>query len=215
MAEEVPPLERLHVEALTRLAGGVAHDVKNPLNAMALQLALLGDKVAGGGTGLADSCAQNLASLKAQIGRVDEVMRRFVAVTDPSAEGEWLDLSAYAPDAATLFRHEARRRGVELRCEAPSMPLRARCAPLHGARLVLVLLLEAVANAPLGGQILVLAAASDGQATLKVSRSAGGETPGLLDAVGAGAEALGGKLEVADGGPTATRLLRLIGERTA
>ncbi|HZZ83016.1 MAG TPA: hypothetical protein VFE30_00610 [Anaeromyxobacteraceae bacterium] len=188
--------------------------MRNPLNAMALQLALLGDKVASGGDGVATACAQNLASLKAQIGRVDEVMRRFVAVADPSTEGEWLDLSAYAPDATSLFGHEARRRGVELRCEAPSMPLRARCAPQRGAGLVLALLLEAVLNAPHGGRILVAAAGGGGEARLTLSRSAGGGTPGLLEAVSAGAEAMGGILEVADEGATATRVLRLRGERT-
>ncbi len=176
MAAEAASLERLHVEALTRLAGGVAHDVKNPLNAMALQLALLGDKVA--------------------------------------TEGEWLDLSAYAPDAASLFSNEARRRGVELRCEAPSMPLRACCAPASGARLVLVLFLEAVLNAPRGGKIVVTAAGAGGEVRLTVARSAGGETPGVLEAVRAAAESMGGALEVAEGGATATRVLRLRGERT-
>ncbi|BDG07797.1 histidine kinase dimerization/phospho-acceptor domain-containing protein [Anaeromyxobacter paludicola] len=214
MAEDAATLEGLHVEALTRLAGGVAHDVKNPLNAMALQLALLGDKVAGGGDGVAQACAQNLASLKTQIGRVDEVMRRFLSVADPSAEGNWLDLAAYAPDAVTLFGHEARRRGVELRCEAPSMPLRARCAPSAGARLVLALLLEAVSSCPPGSRILLSASAAGGEVRVALTRPAGGSFPGLLDAVRAGAEQLGGRLTVTAEGDVATRVLSLLGERT-
>ncbi len=94
------------------------------------------------------------------------------------------------------------------------MPLRACCAPASGARLVLVLFLEAVLNAPRGGKIVVTAAGAGGEVRLTVARSAGGETPGVLEAVRAAAESMGGALEVAEGGATATRVLRLRGERT-
>ncbi len=213
MAAEVASLERIHVEALSRLAGGVAHDVKNPLNAMALQLALLGDKMAAD-EGLAGSCAQNLASLKTQIGRVDEVLRRFVAVADPSTDGEWLDLAAYVPDAASLFGHEARRRGIELRCERPAVPLRACCAPAAGGRLVLGLLLEAVLNAPTGSKVLLSAGSFETEARVRVERTAGGGSLEILEAVRAGATLMGGGLDVVEEGAIATRVLRFIGERT-
>jgi signal transduction histidine kinase len=70
-------------QGLARLAAGLAHDIKNPLNAMALQLALLGEKLGEGD--LAASSASHLGALRDQITKVNEVVRRFCDVTDPAA----------------------------------------------------------------------------------------------------------------------------------
>src|SRR5919197_1208766 len=121
--------------ALSRLAGSVAHEVKNPLNAMALQLALLGDKIATASDSLASTCAANLASLKNQIGRVNEVVRRFVEVSDPAPSASF-DAGSLLGDAASLFSHEARRRRVALTCEAVPDSLRATGDPARVARLL-------------------------------------------------------------------------------
>ena len=99
-----------------RPAAGVAHDIKNPLNAMALQLALLADKLSPGDAGAAS--ATHLAALRDQIVRVNEVVRRFLDVTDPSAPLGYTDVGALAADTASLFAHDARRRRIELHVDA-------------------------------------------------------------------------------------------------
>ena len=88
---------------LTRLAAGVAHDIKNPLNAMALQLALLADKLSSRRRRAAPRRATHLGALRDQIGRVNEVVRRFLDVTDPSAPLGYTDVGALAADTASLF----------------------------------------------------------------------------------------------------------------
>ena len=114
---------RMRSQGLTRLAAGVAHDIKNPLNAMALQLALLADKLSSAGDAGAAS-ATHLGALRDQIVRVNEVVRRFLDVTDPSAPLGYTDVGALAADIASLFGHDARRRRIELHVDAA----RGRCA---------------------------------------------------------------------------------------
>jgi signal transduction histidine kinase len=65
--------------ALGRLTSGVAHEVKNPLNAMVLQLELLKSKLADQG----DKVGPHLAILSNEIQRLDRVVKTFLDFTRP------------------------------------------------------------------------------------------------------------------------------------
>jgi signal transduction histidine kinase len=200
--------------ALTRIAGGVAHDVKNPLNAMALQLALLGDKLGGAGESIAGACAGNLTSLKTQIGRVNDVVRRLADATDP-AGGAGFDLGLLAGDVAGLFGHEARRRGVALSCEATPATVHASGDAPRTARVLLGLVFRGLSR-PAAGDRLVVRAACEGDEALAVVEHAGEADPALgwmIEIAGAAARAMGGRLSAARSGPAERLELRLRRER--
>src|SRR6266545_4252045 len=93
----------LRSQVMGRVVAGVAHDIKNPLNAMSLQLALLADKLEG--TAGAREAEGHLAALRDQIGRVNEVLRRLVDVTDPAAPLGYLDLGVLLDDVTSLFAY--------------------------------------------------------------------------------------------------------------
>ena len=57
-------------QGMGRVAGGIAHDIKNPLNAMSLQIALLGDKLSSSADA-SGTAASHLRALLDQIGRVN------------------------------------------------------------------------------------------------------------------------------------------------
>jgi signal transduction histidine kinase len=193
-----PALElALHALVLTRLAGSVAHDVKNPLNAMALQLALLGDKIAAGSEALASACGPNLASLRNQVARVDDVIRRYVEVADPPNAGGF-DAAGMLTDVVALFGHEARRRRLSLRCESQAGSVRAAGDQGRAARLLVGLLWRGIGATPEGGRLEARAAAGPGEARLVLEHE-GGELDPVLAWVGpvvaAGASELGGRLD--------------------
>jgi signal transduction histidine kinase len=196
---------------LTRLAAGVAHDIKNPLNAMALQLALLTDKLASAGDAAASS-ASHLAALREQVGRVNEVVRRFLDVADPSAPLGYTDLGALVADTASLFGHDARRRRIELVADAPRGSVRTAGDPARVGRLVLGLVSRAVAETPEGGRLSVRAEAQGEHAVVRIEHAAGAPDPDTgyyTDVVAAAAESLGGDLSASRGGGTARLTLRL------
>jgi signal transduction histidine kinase len=192
------PLEyAMQAVALARLAGSVAHDVKNPLNAMALQLALLGDKISTTSEALAASCVGNLASLKNQIMRVNEVVRRLLDVADPTPSGGF-DAGGLLIDAVNLFGHEARRRGVAIACEAAPGAVRASGDPGRAARLLLGLLWRAIASTPEGGKLLARAAAAEREVTLSLEHGRGAPDPALAwmgPVVAGAASSMAGRLE--------------------
>ncbi len=200
--------------ALSRVIAGVAHDIKNPLNAMALQLAILSEKLApsdGGGprsagadparpSGEGDgacSAAPHLGALREQVGRVNEVVRRFLDVSDPSAPLGYTELGALVADVAGLLAHEARRRRIELVVEAPHGAARAAGDPARVGRLLLVLLAGAMAATPDGGRVEVGVEADDGRAVLRLAHAVGDgqiESGYDTEVVAAAASALRGEL---------------------
>jgi signal transduction histidine kinase len=213
------PLPELALQgvALARLAPSIAHEVKNPLNAMALQLALLGDKIGSASEALATACAGNLGSLRNQIARIDALVRRYVDVADPTP-GTGFDAGGLLADVTQLLGHEARRRRIAVTCEAAPEALRARGDAVRVARLVLGLAWRAVVGTPDGGRLLVRAAARDGECVLGVERPAGAAEPPELAWVGRalaeGARAVGGRLEESDEAGLMRAALVLPKERT-
>ncbi len=198
-------------QGLTRLAAGLAHDIKNPLNAMALQLALLADKLSSSPEASSAS-GGHLGALREQIGRVNEVVRRFLDVTDPSAPLGYVDLGALVADAASLFGHDARRRHVELTVEAARGAVGTRCDPGRVGRLVLALFSQTVASTPEGGRLRVHAEAAPDRAILVLEHASAEPGPGDgdgMDVLAAAAAALGGALEVRREGDAERLVLRL------
>ncbi len=182
-------------QGMGRVAGGIAHDIKNPLNAMSLQIALLGDKLSSSADA-SGTAASHLRALLDQIGRVNAIVRRFVDVADPSAPLGYTDVGALVADLASLLAHEARRRSVELVVDAAAGAVRTSCDPGRVARLALGLVTRALAETPDGGRLAVRAEARGELAALELEHAAGDPDPALgyySEVAAAAARALGGK----------------------
>ncbi len=184
-------------QGLTRLAAGVAHDIKNPLNAMSLQIALLVEKLSGIDAGRASS--GHLGALREQIGRVNEVVRRFLDVTDPTAPLGYTDLGLLLADAGSLFVHDARRRRIEVVLDGQAGVARTRCDPARVGRVLVGLLARALAETPDGGRLAGRAETQGQDAVVVIEHTAGDPDPGVgyyTGVVAAAADALGGRFSL-------------------
>lgn len=200
--------------ALACAAGGMAHEVRNPLNAMALQIALLSEKI-GAHRELSEACAGSLARLQDQIGRIDAVVRRFAAAADPGG-GSGLDAGRLVAESAALFEHEARRRhcAIEARAEAAGLRLGGGA---RAGRLWMGLVWRALEEAGEAGRLRLSAAAEGAEVVLaaEFSRRQPNLTPAWIAEAAAGAaRALGGRLEETSADGVARLALRLPAEAT-
>lgn len=180
---------------LGRVAGGVAHDIKNPLNTMSLQLALLGEKLSASPDATA-AAGNHLTTLRDQIGKVNEILRRFVEVAEPSAPLGYTDLGALLADTGSLLAHDARRRRIELVVEAQPAVARTSCDPSRVGRVVLGLFARSLAETPDGGRLAARATIRGATATISIDHVAGDPDPDLGyydDVIAAAAKALGGE----------------------
>ncbi len=100
--------------ALGRLTSGVAHEVRNPLNAMVLQLELLKSKLQDQG----EHVKPQLEILSAEIRRLDRVVRTFLDFTRPmEIRPVETDLPALIREVFTLAEPQARQNSVRLLLE--------------------------------------------------------------------------------------------------
>lgn len=100
--------------AISRLTGGAAHEIKNPLNAMAIHLQNLSDKLAG------ETRVQGeLTVIGGEIARLDKVVKTFLEFTRPvELQLEQTDIVELARDVAALIWPGAERDAVSVELES-------------------------------------------------------------------------------------------------
>jgi hypothetical protein len=99
------------LDAINRLTGGVAHEIKNPLNSISAHLALLETNVGS---------EPAIGVIREEIERLDRVVRTFLDFTRPvELAQEKLDLCQLANDVAAVVQPDAAKKSiaVETRCQ--------------------------------------------------------------------------------------------------
>ena len=181
--------------ALGRLSAGVAHEVKNPLNAMMIHLELLRQKftapVASGrhaavATVEAEPAAalQHVDIIANEIKRLDEVMQGFLKFSRPEdLKLQPVQLAALFDEVVPIVRPEAERAGVELIVDCRDVPdVNGDPAMLRQAFLNLAL--NAVQAMPHGGTLRIECnKARDRRVAIRVSDTGVGIKPEHLEKI--------------------------------
>jgi len=114
MASQLDVASRL--AAISRISGGVAHEIKNPLNAISLRLDLLRAHAEAGD----DDLIPEIDVLSKEVRRLDRVVKTFLDFTRPvEVKLTEVDLAALAGEVTALMTPQARSTGIELTFEAP------------------------------------------------------------------------------------------------
>lgn len=165
------------ITALGRLTAGVAHEVKNPLNAMTIHLELLKQKLAAGVETAA--IEPHVDVIAREIRRLDDVVQGFLKFARP----EELTLRAIAPgelidEVLKTLAVEANVTGVRLELQvAPDAP-EIEADPGIFRQALLNLAKNAVQAMPDGGVLTIAASlARDGRAEIRVSDTGVGIPP--------------------------------------
>jgi signal transduction histidine kinase len=163
--------------ALGRLLAGVAHEVKNPLNAMTIHLELLKQKLGGGGMGVrpraraaesgglrvadapptsvtveSSTVLNHVSVISSEIRRLDEVVQGFLKFSRPEELAlEPVDLAALVANVGEIVGPQANAAGVRLTIDAPADLPRVSADSGLLRQALLNLALNAVQAMPSGG----------------------------------------------------------------
>jgi signal transduction histidine kinase len=164
MATELDVATRL--AAISRITGGVAHEIKNPLNAISLRLDLLRARLGEP----EEELAAEIDILSNEVRRLDRVVKTFLDFSRPvDVKLTEVDLVAIAREVAELTTPQARLANIQIWFEdsAESAPIRGDADMLKQAILNLVLnSIEAMKN---GGNLWLRVSREAGAVNLNVS----------------------------------------------
>jgi signal transduction histidine kinase len=108
------------MSAIGRLTSGVAHEVKNPINAIVVHLELLKNKM----DGVNPNAHRHLDVIEAEIRRLDRVVQTLVDFSRPvELQLREQDLRAVIDDVLSLATDELRMRLVTVHSQLPSNPV--------------------------------------------------------------------------------------------
>jgi PAS domain S-box-containing protein len=151
---------------LGRITSGIAHEVKNPLNAMVIHLEILRSKLESGGSNL----APQIEILDSEIKRLDRVVTTFLNFTRPvEVYLRPIDLNELIAQVVALASTEAEGRGVTISVALTDGPLLIKGDGDLLKQALLNIIINGCQSMPEGGPLKISTSrATDGSAQVVV-----------------------------------------------
>jgi signal transduction histidine kinase len=169
IGDEIEMSRRL--SASGRLTRGVAHEVKNPINAIVLHLQLLRNKLVQ----QEPDTERHMDIIDSEIRRLDRVVQTLVDFTRPrDLHLEEVDMSSLLEDVAQLAAPEAEQHGVTIERHMPEQPLPVKADTDLMKQAILNVVINGVQAMPAGGTLTISARREDHVILAEVSDQGGG-----------------------------------------
>jgi signal transduction histidine kinase len=185
-----------------RLADDLAHEIKNPLHSMVINLEVLRRRIARLSAAEQGDLLRYAGVLGGELDRVTRRIDLLLRLVRPERGGELTTLGHTIEEMLDLVELERERHGVAIDFEPAQFPLRGHLRREHAWQLAMNLLLEALDSAAPGGTITIRSELLPDRTLLRVATTANegafaveGESPRLI-AARAIAQALNGDLDV-------------------
>lgn len=171
IGDEIEMSRRL--SASGRLTRGVAHEVKNPINAIVLHLQLLRNKLAH----QEPDTRRHMDIIDSEIRRLDRVVQTLVDFTRPrDLHLEEVDLRRLMEDVAQLAAPDAEQHGVTIERHMPEQRLPIKIDVDLMKQAILNVVINGVQAMPEGGR-LTISARREGPAVVAVVQDQGAGIP--------------------------------------
>jgi signal transduction histidine kinase len=168
------------LSAISRISSGVAHEVKNPLNAILLHVEVARSKLSRGDTDV----AEQMEIISGEILRLDRVVRTFLDFTRPvELHLETVPMQDLVREIVDLARPQTAAGKIQVTVvqEAEGVEVRVDRDLLKQA--VLNVVVNAMQAMPAGGELRFAALAGKDSAELRISDTGGGIPPELREKI--------------------------------
>jgi signal transduction histidine kinase len=166
--------------AIGRLTSGVAHEVKNPINAIVIHLEILRERLLQ----LDPETRRHMDIIASEIQRLDRVVKTLVDFTRPiDLRLSEVDLRKLMEEVASLAEPEARQHAVKIVRQEDARPLVARIDSDLVKQALLNVVLNGVQAMPQGGTLSLSSQAHDSSAKLEIRDQGGGIDPEIRDKI--------------------------------
>ncbi len=168
------------LSAIGRLASGVGHEVKNPINAIVVHLELLRQKLQQ----VDPTTRRHMDVIGSEIQRLDRVVQMLVDFTRPvELRLSDLDVRKLLDDVIQLASPDAARQGVAIDRQLPAVPLLVRADSDLLKQAFLNVVLNGVQSMPQGGTLSIRGSKHDDEVLIEISDQGSGIPSEIRDKV--------------------------------
>lgn len=166
--------------ALSRVSSGVAHEVKNPLNAILLHVEVARSKLAAGDTAI----VPQMEIISREILRLDRVVKTFLDFTRPvELKLSSLSVRNLLAEIVELARPQAESSQIVLKVEEDAEDLEVRADHDLIKQAFLNVVVNAIEVMPGGGELVFQSLANEDTAEIRISDSGPGIPKELRDKI--------------------------------
>jgi len=160
--------------ALSRLTSGIAHEVKNPLNAIVIHLELLKSRVSES----SPDVEKNLSVITQEIKRLDRVVRNFLNFNKPlEVKLQEAEIHPIIQDVVSLAATEANRYNVQISVLNHNSLPKVRLDPDLMKQCLLNIVLNGCQAMPQGGQLEIASDVRNSSLEIRIKDTGTGIAP--------------------------------------
>lgn len=169
-------------DELTQIVGGLAHEMKNPLSTISLNLKLLGEDLGRFHDAEHERLSRRLGRVQEETERVQQILNDFLRYAGKfELACQTVDLCDVVGQLRDFFAPQAEAARVVFRTALPDGPLPCSLDPNLIKQALLNLLINAVQAMSDGGELLLRLTARDNQAVIEVTDTGSGIAPDVLE----------------------------------
>lgn len=175
-----------HAERLAELGtltGGLAHEIKNPLSTVQLNLQLLQEDLTPDNPGYS-RMVNRLNTVQREASRLRDILDDFLRYAGKlELKKEPVDLNQLLGELVDFFTPQAQLQKVQLRLRPADAPVIAAVDSKLIKQAILNLMINGIQAMPNGGEMILSVAARDGQAVIDVIDTGKGISADALDKI--------------------------------
>jgi two-component system sensor histidine kinase HydH len=170
------------LSAIGNLAAGVAHDVRNPLNAIKLLSGHTIDNLKE--VPEAEAAVRQLSTIRNEVNRLEEIVSGFLALArERELAPEPRKVDGLLEEALHLIKKDAEAREIRLHHELRAGDTELMVDPQQWTRAVLNVLINAMEACPKGGRVRVFSRVTDQHCEVEIRDDGPGMTREQLEHV--------------------------------
>lgn len=172
------------LEELSRLTGGLAHEIKNPLSIIKVNLKLISEDLAATKNENISRAARKIAIVQKETDRLEQILEDFLRyICKTELHRASVDINKLVVDMVDFYSPQAVSRSITLRLALCSQPLICFADSNSLKQVLLNLFINAQQAMSGGGELMLRTQKTDGRAVIIVSDTGKGIEPENLDKI--------------------------------